>query len=110
MALDTEYALHNILADTAAQASTIAPDKAQDKGFFNNDTNSLNQVEPLRVNADGFYDQNKRGAADRSVQGFYTEEDAGKKAKAQQNQSTASASAANGSYWNRMLAGYQRRR
>lgn len=64
-AIDTEYGLNNILADYAAQATTVAPDKAKERGLFGD--NTVNPTDFLNPN--GFFDSNIKGPADITKQG-----------------------------------------
>ncbi len=93
---DTEYGLANIVSDYAAQATTIAPDKIKERGLFSPDegvgAGSINN--PGWVNPDGYYDQNKRGPAEVTKQGLYTEADAQKNANNINNRGTNNTSAA----------------
>lgn len=111
LANDVDYGLHNIISDWAAQATSVAPDKARGQGIFAEDqgagAGTINT--PGWLNPEGWYDQHKVGPADITKQGWYLEDNAQQNANQKQQQTTPSSSNANSDYWDNLFGKYNKR-
>lgn len=105
-ALDTEQGLRELYSDYLAQLNNIHPDLVKD--YLDTEGHNVKPMDWLQTD---FFDSHKREAATPETQGLYRPDRANETAREQglTGGRYATASAANGEYWNRVNAGYDQR-